>query len=110
MKEEDLPGNARQRGIQLIAGLRHLQEEFSAIGDVRGLGLMVGVEFRTPENKPDKTTAKAIVHACQDRKMLLLTCGPWDNTIRFIPPLIVNPSQIDEALGIFRDAILDVVR
>jgi 4-aminobutyrate aminotransferase len=108
IREEDMLSNARQRGIQLMTGLRHLQEEFPAIGDVRGMGLMVATEFRTPERKPDKATAKAIVHACQDRKLLLLTCGPWDNTIRWIPPLIVNAQQIDDALGILRESLVEV--
>jgi 4-aminobutyrate aminotransferase len=75
------------------------------IGDVRGLGLMVGTEFRTQEGKPDKSTAKAVVHACQEEKLLLLTCGAWDNTVRWIPPLIVTSAQIDEALSIFRYAL-----
>jgi len=108
MRDEDMLSNARQRGIQLMTGLRHLQEEFPAIGDVRGMGLMVATEFRTSERKPDKATAKAIVHACQDRKLLLLTCGPWDNTIRWIPPLIVNAGQVDDALVILREALGDV--
>jgi len=108
IREEKMLDNARQRGIQLMTGLRHLQEEFPAIGDVRGMGLMVGTEFRTPEHKPDKAMAKAVVHACQDRKLLLLTCGPWDNTIRWIPPLIVNSEQVDEALGILREALVEV--
>jgi 4-aminobutyrate aminotransferase len=79
------------------------------IGDVRGMGLMIGSEFRTPDRKPDKATAKNLVHACQDRKLLLLTCGTWDNTIRWIPPLIVNDQQIDDALGIFKEALNEVV-
>ncbi len=108
MRDEDMPGNARQRGIQMMTGLRHLQEEFPAIGDVRGIGLMVASEFRTPERKPDKATAKAVVHACQDRKLLLLTCGPWDNTIRWVPPLIVNSQQIDDALGILKESLIEV--
>ena len=66
---------------------------------------MVGTEFRTPDRKPDKTTAKALVHACQDHKLLLLTCGPWDNTIRWIPPLNVTEGQVNEALGIFAEAL-----
>jgi 4-aminobutyrate aminotransferase len=108
MRDEDMPGNARLRGIQLMTGLRHLQEEYPVIGDVRGMGLMVATEFRTPDRKPDKTTAKALVHACQDRKLLLLTCGPWDNTVRWIPALIVNPQQIDEALGIMKESLVEV--
>jgi 4-aminobutyrate aminotransferase len=108
IREERMLDNARQRGVQLMTGLRHLQEEFPTIGDVRGMGLMVATEFRTPARKPDKAMAKAVVHACQDRKLLLLTCGPWDNTIRWIPPLIVNAGQVDDALGILREALVEV--
>jgi 4-aminobutyrate aminotransferase len=110
MKEEDMPGNAQRRGEQLMTGLRHLQEEFPVIGDVRGAGLMIGVEFRDPKTRrPDKTTTKAVVHACQDRSLLLLTCGPWDNTIRWIPPLIVTEEQINRALSIFRESLAQVL-
>ena len=110
MKEEDMPGNAQRRGEQLMTGLRHMQEEFPVIGDVRGVGLMVGAEFRDPKGrKPDKTTTKAIVHACQDKNLLLLTCGPWDNTIRWIPPLIVTEEQINHALSIFRESLVEVL-
>jgi 4-aminobutyrate aminotransferase len=108
MKAENMLSNAQVRGSQLISGLRHLQEEFPAIGDVRGLGLMVGTEFRDERRRPDKSTAKALVHACLDEKLMLLTCGAWDNTIRWIPPLIVKESQISEALAIFRRALQKV--
>jgi 4-aminobutyrate aminotransferase len=109
MKAEGMVENARVCGEQLMTGLRHLQEEFPAIGDVRGLGVMIGTEFRTEDRKPDKATAKAVAHACLDRKLMLLTCGPWDNTIRWIPPLIVKPEQIDDGLRIFRTALEEVL-
>jgi 4-aminobutyrate aminotransferase len=108
MKAENMLYNAQVRGSQLTSGLRHLQEEFPTIGDVRGLGLMVGTEFRDERRRPDKSTAKALVHACLDEKLMLLTCGAWDNTIRWIPPLIVTESQISEALAIFRRALQKV--
>ncbi len=108
IRQDGMLQNAQQRGEQLMAGLRHLQEEYPAIGDVRGLGLMIGVEFRTQDRQPDKTTAKVIVHACLERKLMLLTCGPWDNTIRWIPPLVVTTEQIDQALQIFRSALQEV--
>jgi len=109
MKAEGMVENARVRGEQLMTGLRHLQEEFPAIGDVRGLGVMIGAEFRTDDRKPDKATAKAVVHACLDRKLMLLTCGPWDNTIRWIPPLVVKSEQIDQGLQIFRSTLEEVL-
>ena len=101
--------NAQQRGSQLATGLRHLQEEFPAIGDVRGLGLMIGTEFRTPDRRPDKETAKAIVHACQDKRLLLLTCGSWDNTIRWVPPLVVTADQVNQALTILSQVLKEVI-
>ena len=54
---------------------------------MRGLGLMIGVEFRAVDRKPDKATTKAVVQACFERKLMLLTCGTFDNVIRWIPPL-----------------------
>ena len=105
MREENMPGNAQLRGQQLMEGLHKLQNNYPVIGDVRGKGLMVGVEFRNPAGKPDKETAKAVVHACLDRHMLLLTCGTWDNVIRWIPPLIVSAEEIEQGLGIFEDAL-----
>jgi 4-aminobutyrate aminotransferase len=110
IREEKMIENTRERGFQLMTGLRRLQEKYPVIGDVRGLGLMVGCEFRTPDRQPDKKTAKEVVHACQERRLLLLTCGSWDNTIRWIPPLVVSAGQIEEGLGIFDEALGEVVR
>ncbi len=109
IKEENLIQNARLLGEQLITGLRKLQEEYPVMADVRGLGLMIGAEFRSSQRKPDKTTTKALIHACLDKNLLLISCGPWDNTIRFIPPLIVNESEISQALTTFEDALKEVV-
>lgn len=104
IQEEDLAGNATRQGAHLMNGLHNLQEEFSSIGDVRGRGLMVGVEF-TRNGQPDKTTAKAVHKACLDQDLLLLTCGTFENVIRWIPPLVVDTAQVDEALNIFASAL-----
>jgi 4-aminobutyrate aminotransferase len=105
IKEEKLIENATVQGERLDSELRNLQKEFPIIGDVRGLGLMIGAEIRTIKGSPDKDMAKAILHVCQENGLLLLTCGPWDNTIRWIPPLIVNEDQILEAVRIFKNAL-----
>ena len=110
IREENMLENARLRGGQLVSGLRHLQEQFPVIGDVRGLGLMVGVEFRDAQGRPDKPTAKEVIHACLDHKLMLLTCGPWDNTIRFIPPLVVSQEQVKDGLEIFSAALQETSR
>ena len=105
IREENLLENARLRGEQLMDGLRKLQDDTRGIADVRGLGLMSGAEFRVKNGEPDTARAKKISKACLDRRLMLLTCGPWDNTIRWIPPLIVTESQITEALGTFKDVL-----
>lgn len=105
IREERLLQNTQKLGGQLISGLRHLQEEFPRLGDVRGLGLMVGTEFRTSDNQPDKGSAKSVVHSCLDSGLLLLTCGTWDNTVRWIPPLNVSQNQIQTALKTFHQAL-----
>jgi 4-aminobutyrate aminotransferase len=109
MKEENMLSNAQERGSQLMSGLRQLQNEYPVIGDLRGLGLMVGTEFRDLKGEPDKATTKSVVHVCLEEKLMLLTCGVWDNTVRWIPPLIVTESQITEALAIFRSALHQVI-
>jgi 4-aminobutyrate aminotransferase len=79
------------------------------MGDVRGRGLMIGVEFTGADGHADKTTCKAVAAACLKRRLMLLTCGSYENVIRWIPPLVVSAAQIDEALGIYTDALREVV-
>jgi 4-aminobutyrate aminotransferase len=105
IREEKFLENARVRGAQLLEGLRSLQTDHAKIGEVRGLGLMIGVEFRDADGNPDKITAKAIQKSCFEQRLLLLTCGPWDNTIRWIPPLIVSEEQVESGLRIFERAL-----
>jgi len=110
IKEEKMLENALTRGSQLMAGLSHLREKYPQIADVRGLGLMVGTEFRDAKGKPDKPTAKGVVAECAKRNMILLTAGTWDNTIRWIPPLIVTQAQMNDALGIFEESLAAVTK
>jgi len=105
LREEKLIENSAAMGQVLMSGLRKLQEEHPEIGDVRGLGLMVGTEFTTSQGEPWTERAKAVSKASMANGLLLLTCGSWDNTVRWIPPLVVNESHIKEALGIFAKAL-----
>ncbi len=105
MRDENMPGNAARRGLQLTTGLRKLQEEYPLIGDVRGLGLMIGTEFTLKGKPADKAITKAVLHSCEEQGLLLLSCGTHDNVIRWIPPLVVTESQVNDALGIFTAAL-----
>lgn len=105
MRDEKIIENSAARGAQLLAGLRKLQAEFHQLGDVRGVGCMVATEFVDAEGKPDKATTDRIVKLCADHRLLMLTCGAYQNVIRWIPPLVVTEAQIDEALQIFAAAL-----
>jgi 4-aminobutyrate aminotransferase len=111
MKEENMLENAAVRGEQLMTGLRKLQEEYSQIGDVRGKGLMIGTEFLV-DNRPEKAKplVKEIIHAAEERDLLLLSCGTYDNTVRWIPPLNVTAGQVNDGLQAFGEALKAVAK
>jgi 4-aminobutyrate aminotransferase len=111
MREEKMLENAAERGIQLMTGLRKLQEEYPQIGDVRGKGLMIGTEFVVDGSQAKaKPLVKEIIHKAEEKGMLLLSCGTYDNTVRWIPPLNVTAEQINDGLRIFESALEAVVK
>ena len=112
MKEEKMLENASERGIQLMTGLRKLQEEYPQIGDVRGKGLMIGTEFIIEGSRPEKAKpmVKDIVHAAEDANLLLLTCGTYDNVVRWIPPLNVTSEQINDGLKVFEGTLKKTIK
>ncbi len=105
MREERLPENAARMGEILMAGLRAIQADHPVIGDVRGLGLMVAVEFVKPDGSPNPEAVSQVIKTCLEEKVLLITCGTWDQAIRIVPPLVVTEEQIRQFLGIFRHAV-----
>ena len=106
MRDEKMLENAAERGIQLMTGLRKLQEEYPQIGDVRGQGLMIGTEFIVDGTQAKaKPMVKEIIHAAETRDLLLLSCGTYDNVIRWIPPLNVTSQQINDGLEIFGNSL-----
>lgn len=97
-QDEDLLGNTKARGRQLIEGLHQIQARLPSgtIKDVRGLGLMVATELGVP--------AAPVSQACLDGGMMLLTTSVFE-TLRFIPPLTVSEEEIQRGLGIFEAAL-----
>ncbi|MBA0125267.1 aminotransferase class III-fold pyridoxal phosphate-dependent enzyme [Haloechinothrix sp. YIM 98757] len=108
IQEEGLVNNAATQGARLLEGSRQIAEKFPQIGDVRGLGLMVGSEFVTADGRADPDTAKAAQQAAAERGLLLLMCGAWMNTVRMIPALVVSGAQVDDALGIWSESVAAV--
>jgi len=111
MREEKMVENAAEKGIQLMTGLRKLQEEYPQIGDVRGKGLMIGTEFIVDGNQAKaKPIVKDVIHAAEEKGMLLLSCGTYDNTLRWIPPLNVTSEQINDGLKIFGESLKETIK
>ncbi len=108
IQEEGLLENSIERGKQLRSRLKELQAQFQVIGDVRGLGLMDAIEF-TKDGQPDAETTKAVVAATLEGGLILLTCGTFDNVVRWIPPLVVSKEEIDLGVDIFATALKKVV-
>ncbi|HEV2317593.1 MAG TPA: acetyl ornithine aminotransferase family protein [Thermoplasmata archaeon] len=102
--------NARTQGEHLVARLKELQRKYPVIGDVRGLGLMVGTEFiRSAEDKtPNVRLRDRVIDECYRRGLLLLPCGK--SSIRYIPPLIIRTEEIDEGVEILDGAIAAALR
>ena len=105
IREEGLVENAAAMGAILLTRLREVASEHADIVDVRGLGLMLAVEFAGPDGSPYGSRAKHVLHACVDQGLLVLTCAPQDNVVRLIPPLIIAEQQVDEAVEMFRRAL-----
>ncbi len=107
IREERLVENSATRGSELMAGLRDVATTDQRIGDVRGLGLMIGVEFVKDRatREPDGALCEAVIQRCADEGLLVLSCGLDHNVIRWIAPLNVTSSEIEEGLAIFRHVL-----
>jgi len=101
--EDGLIKNAGEVGNYLKESLTKLRSLHPRISDVRGLGLMIGVEFAQKDGKRDAKFRDQVMAKSFDQGLLLLSCG--ESTIRFCPPLIVKRDEVDTAVGIF-DAVL----
>ncbi len=107
IRDESLLENSRKMGQKLIDGLEQLQQKYPIIGDVRGAGLMVGLELVQPDGQktPNPQAVSQLLNECLSRGLLLYSAGLHNNVIRTFPPLIVTESQIDEALQILADSL-----
>ena len=108
IQDENLVDNAAERGAELRATLQGVAEKHPAITDVRGLGLLLGNEFRDADGNPDGATAAAAQQEAARRGLLLLTCGGWGQVVRFVPALVINSEQITEGAAIWADAVAAV--
>ena len=110
IQDEHLVENAAARGTQFLTGLRGLAGNHPSIGNVRGLGLMLGLEFVRPGEGdgrvPDPGLAKRVLAEALKRKLIVLSAGTYANVARIIPPLVTTAAEVDLALSILDDSLV----
>jgi 4-aminobutyrate aminotransferase len=109
IEDEGLVANARERGRQLLDGLRSIAARYRSIGDVRGLGLMVALEFIKPGEGdgrvPNPDVTKRVQAEALERDLIVLTAGTYVNVVRIIPPLVTTSDEVDRALSILDQSL-----
>ncbi|MBI5286142.1 MAG: aspartate aminotransferase family protein [Deltaproteobacteria bacterium] len=105
IEEERLLEGATLVGDYALQRLKGMQERYPCIGDVRGLGLMIGIEFVKGDKSPDSELRKRVCQRCEEKGLILIECGVDKNIIRFMPPLITTQEEMEKALVIFEDAV-----
>jgi 4-aminobutyrate aminotransferase len=105
IEEEDLLDNARRLAARAMTRLKAMSGFSPVIGDVRGIGLMIGVEFVTESGAPDRGACEKVLSFCLENGLILINCGTDRNVIRFIPPLTTTEAELDLAVSILERGV-----
>ena len=107
MERDNLAGRSLEIGEKVMSRYNTLKEECECVGDVRGLGGMIGIEFvKNKESKePDAALASAIINECARNGLLVEGAGTYNNVIRFLAPLVMTDEQLEAGLTIFEKAV-----
>jgi len=110
--EEKLPQNAASMGEILASGFQSMKNELEILGDVRGQGLVWGLEIVKDKTskEPNPGAAKSVVHAaCRKGLLMIAPIGMYGNVLRIAPPLVIDRERIEQGLDLLRDAFRSVV-
>jgi 4-aminobutyrate aminotransferase / (S)-3-amino-2-methylpropionate transaminase / 5-aminovalerate transaminase len=109
IEREGLVGKAREIELQALPRLRRLAESSPIVGEARGRGGMLALEFVYPgTRRPNPEATRAVAGACHAEGVLVLVCGTHGNVIRLLPPLVIEPALLDDALTVIERAVRDV--
>jgi len=105
IRDDGLLARCRELAATTMDRLRLLQKKHPLIGDVRGLGLMIGVELVGSDGQPDSAACARVLEECLQQGLIAINCGPERNIIRLIPPLTISDAELGQALDILEQAI-----
>ncbi len=104
--DEGLVANAERQGARLLDELRRVAAGHPCVAEVRGRGLMIGLELAEPGTlAPRPDLAKGLLHEAFDRHLLLLSCGVWSQVVRIIPPLVTTEEEVDLAIAAIGESL-----
>lgn len=105
IRDDGLLLRCRELGETAVARLRSMQGSYPFIGDVRGMGLMIGVELVNSDGTPDGSACEWLQQQCLARGLIIINCGPERNIVRFIPSLTISDDELEQALEIFEASL-----
>ncbi len=106
--DEGLQENARLMGARLMDGLRQIGSDFASVGDVRGMGLFVGVELINPDGSEGTGICRYVKNRMRDHRILIGSEGPKDNILKIRPPLTIEADDVDMILWALRDVLSEI--
>ena len=110
-EEEDMLAKSVTLGQKLKDRFEKWQQEYSLIGEIRGLGAMLGLEFVKGEsNEPAPDEAKQLAAYCLDKGLLILVCGSYGNVVRVLTPFVITDDQLEKGLSILETGLKEISR
>ncbi|MGE6630933.1 aspartate aminotransferase family protein [Bacillus sp. NPDC077027] len=118
IKETNLLDQVEKLGTSMQNSLKEIQKDVPELGDVRGRGLMIGVEIVNPQERQDvdgsypayPELASRIQKNCFDKGLIVETGGRFGSVVRFLPPLIMTEKQLEQVIAIFKEAVHDAIK
>ena len=110
IKRDKLDIKSQMIGELVMNRYKQMQEKYPIIGDIRGLGAMIGIEFVTNRKtkKPAQEFTKKLIEKCVMNGLIIEGCGTYNNTIRFLAPLVITKEQLECGLDIFENALKEL--
>jgi len=105
IEAEGLLKNAERLGKFALKELKKIARASEGIGDVRGMGLMIGIEFVKKDGSPDAERLEKVMAQCLEKGLIIIDCGVDKNVARLIPPLNITKDELTRAISIFKEAL-----